>query len=319
MNKQMNNMNKPLNNKNNKHIKSAKNNKPLGSTTYSKNKKVLDKMLREYQSFCKRYFGESTPIGSMTEERMNKLLEDEINKTNKNNPQNLDNLNNDTTLVDFSENNNDLDFDFEKDNLIAYLPDDLNFCENNRLGNHKNTKNDYKRRSKYLFKEEKKNEPKFEEEKNEIDEQIKEEEVKNKSEESYDDFENEDNLEEIREQKATIIQKVYVEKKIKNKERVYFGYDKSNNYILWIYIDKLDSINNIKNFEIKYYSMKDQKIKYINKDAKILLQVDCISKDEIKNNINNVIDKIINEINNLNEDKNNEEKVVDDNGEEYTF
>ena len=36
-------------------------------------------MLREYQTFCKKYFGESTPIGSMTEERMNKLLEDENN------------------------------------------------------------------------------------------------------------------------------------------------------------------------------------------------------------------------------------------------
>ena len=52
-------------------------NKPQGSTTYSKNKKSLEKMLREYQTFCKKYFGESTPIGSMTEERMNKLLEDE--------------------------------------------------------------------------------------------------------------------------------------------------------------------------------------------------------------------------------------------------
>ena len=193
MNKQMNNMNKPLNSNKNKYIKSAKNNKPLGSTTYSKNKKLLDKMLREYQSFCKRYFGESTPIGSMTEERMNKLLEDEMNKSNKNSLQNLDNLNNNATLVDFSDNNNDLDFDFEKENLIDLLPDDLNFCENNCLGNHKNTKNDYKRRSKYLFKE-KINEQKYEEEKN--DEQIKEEEAKNKSEESYDDFDNEDNLEE---------------------------------------------------------------------------------------------------------------------------
>ena len=70
----MNNMNKSSNNHNNKYIKSAKDNKPLGSTTYYKNKKLLGKMLREYQSFCKRYFGESTPIGSMSEERMNKLL-----------------------------------------------------------------------------------------------------------------------------------------------------------------------------------------------------------------------------------------------------
>ena len=62
-------------------------------------------MLREYQSSCKRYFCESIPIVSMTEERMNKLLEDEMNKTDKNNLQNLDNLNNDIKLVDFSEKN----------------------------------------------------------------------------------------------------------------------------------------------------------------------------------------------------------------------
>ena len=317
----MNSMNKPLNNNNNnKYIKSVKNNKPLGSTTYSKNKKVLDKMLREYQSFCKRYFGESTPIGSMTEERMNKLLEDEIHKTNKNNPQNLDNLNNDTTLVDFSENNNDLDFDFEKENLIAYLPEDLNFCENNRLGNHKNTKNDYNRRSKYLFHQEQKEE-KIEEEKKveEKKEQIKDEEEKNKSEESYNDFENEENLEELKNHKATIIQRAFIkakEKKLKKKERLFLGYDQSNNFILWIYIE---ANNNVKNLDIKYYSMKDQKIKIIKKDVKNLLQVESISKDDIKKNMNNIIDKIISEINNLSQDKNDEEKVVDDNGEEYTF
>jgi hypothetical protein len=322
MNKQMNNMNKPLNNNKNKnkYMENSKNNKPLGSTAYSKNKKLLDKMLREYQSFCKRYFGESTPIGSMTEERMNKLLEDEVNKTN-NNPQNLlENSNNNETIVDFFENNNDLEFDFDKENLMDFLPDDLNFCENNRLGNHKNTKNDYNRRSKYLFHQEQKEE-KIEEEKKveEKKEQIKDEEEKNKSEESYNDFENEDNLEELKNQKATIIQRAFIkskEKKLKNKERLFFGYDQSNNYILWIYIE---TNNNIKNLDIKYYSMKDQKIKIIKKDVKNLLQVESISKDDVKKNINNIIDKIISEISNLSEDKNDEEKVVDDNGEEYTF
>ena len=40
----------------------------------------MEKMLREYQTFCKKYFGESTPIGSMTEERMNKLFKFNKNK-----------------------------------------------------------------------------------------------------------------------------------------------------------------------------------------------------------------------------------------------
>jgi hypothetical protein len=35
--------------------------------------------------------------------------------------------------------------------------------------------------------------------------------------------------------------------------------------------------------------------------------------------MNNIIDKIKKEINILYEDKNNEDKVADDNGEEYTF
>ena len=84
MNKQKNNLNQPLNIKSNRYKReNSKDNKPVGSTIYSKNKKVLDQMLREYQSFCKKYFWESTPIGSMTEERMNRLLEGQ-NKTKKN-------------------------------------------------------------------------------------------------------------------------------------------------------------------------------------------------------------------------------------------
>ena len=72
-------MNKYQNSTKNKYKENTKMNsgKIMGSSTYSKNKKSLEKMLREYQTFCKKYFGESTPIGSMTEERMNKLLEDE--------------------------------------------------------------------------------------------------------------------------------------------------------------------------------------------------------------------------------------------------
>lgn len=351
-----NNLNQPLNNNKNKFIENSKNNKPLGSTTYSKNKKLLDKMLRDYQSFCKKYFGESTPIGSMTEERMNKLLEDEENKINKNKPNNallVNSNNNNQQFFDIFEDNNDTEFDFEKDNLINFIPDDLNFSNNDRLGNHKNTKNDYNRRNKNLFKEEKEEEHKKctdkikeeEEEKKDIKNDIKKEEkVKevneednmNKSEEGYDDFENEDAVEDVKDQKARIIQKIFKSRKYKNKERIYFGYDKTNNYIIWIYIDKFDSNGKIKNIEIKSYSINEKNNLTFKKEIKDLLEVDSISKEEIKKNMNKIIDKFdkilknkeddikSNELdhknnNNMNKENNDEEKVVDDDGEEYTF
>ena len=345
-----NNLNQPLNNNKNKFIENSKNNKPLGSATYSKNKKLLDKMLRDYQSFCKKYFGESTPIGSMTEERMNKLLEDEENKINKNKPNNNSN-NNNQQFFDIFGDNNDTEFDFEKENLINFIPDDLNFSNNDRLGNHKNTKNDYNRRNKNLFKEEKeekKSKDKIEEEEEKKDiknDKKKEEKVKevneednmNKSEEGYDDFENEDDVEEVKNQKARIIQRVFKSRKDKNKERIYFGYDKTNNYIIWIFIDKLDSNGKIKNIEIKSYSINEKNNLSFKKDIKDLLEVDSISKEEIKESMNKIIDKFdkivknkeddikSNELdqknnnNNMNKENNDEEKVVDDDGEEYTF
>ena len=345
-----NNLNQPLNNNKNKFIENSKNNKPLGSATYSKNKKLLDKMLRDYQSFCKKYFGESTPIGSMTEERMNKLLEDEENKINKNKPNNNSN-NNNQQFFDIFGDNNDTEFDFEKENLINFIPDDLNFSNNDRLGNHKNTKNDYNRRNKNLFKEEKeekKRKDKIEEEEEKKDiknDKKKEEKVKevneednmNKSEEGYDDFENEDDVEEVKNQKARIIQGVFKSRKYKNKERIYFGYDKTNNYIIWIFIDKLDSNGKIKNIEIKSYSINEKNNLSFKKDIKDLLEVDSISKEEIKESMNKIIDKFdkivknkeddikSNELdqknnnNNMNKENNDEEKVVDDDGEEYTF
>ena len=345
-----NNLNQPLNNNKNKFIENSKNNKPLGSATYSKNKKLLDKMLRDYQSFCKKYFGESTPIGSITEERMNKLLEDEENKINKNKPNNNSN-NNNQQFFDIFGDNNDTEFDFEKENLINFIPDDLNFSNNDRLGNHKNTKNDYNRRNKNLFKEEKeekKSKDKIEEEEEKKDiknDKKKEEKVKdvneednmNKSEEGYDDFENEDDVEEVKNQKARIIQRVFKSRKDKNKERIYFGYDKTNNYIIWIFIDKFDSNGKVKNIEIKSYSINEKNNLSFKKDIKDLLEVDSISKEEIKKNMNKIIDKFdkivknkeddikSNELdqknnnNNMNKENNDEEKVVDDDGEEYTF
>ena len=145
-----NQMNKQQNIQKNKYKENSKinsNNKVIGSSTYSKNKKSLEKMLREYQTFCKKYFGESTPIGSMTEERMNKLLEDENNiKDNKN----LLEEDKHHFLESLKDNNKD---NFNCEEICDSLPLDLVYNDNNILGNHKNNKNDYKQRNKILFKE----------------------------------------------------------------------------------------------------------------------------------------------------------------------
>ena len=324
MNKQKNNLNHPLNKQANKFKEISKDNKSLASTAYSKNKKALDQMLREYQSFCKKYFGESTPIGSMTEERMNKLLEDQENKINQN--QKIINFENEQffdIFKDKDEINENEEF-LENNNILDELPNDLPYCQNNRLGNHKNTKNDYERRNKILFKENveiKEKEIKKEEEKND------------KNEDEYDDFEKEENIEDIKNGKARIIQKIYRKGKIKNKERIYFGYDKSKNNILWIYSDKIDSDKNINSIIIKCFNIIQKNEFIIKKNIKELLNLDSISKEKIQEKIEDIIGKLDNlfqqkESNNKNKTKKNdnnelnkynEEKVVDEDGEEYTF
>ena len=337
MNKQK-NINQPLNPKINKFKEISKDNKALGSTAYSKNKKQLDQMLREYQSFCKKYFGESTPIGSMIEERVNKLLEDQENNTNlkKNCVQN-DNFN-DQFFDILKENDeiyeNELYFLGNK-NILDDIPNDFPYSEIDRLGNHKNTKNDYNRRSNLLFKTKEKKENKAEDKKEEKEIKDKKEDIinDNKKDEEYDDFEHEENIEEIKNKKAILIQKIYRNKKIKNKEKLYFGYDNSKNNDLWIFANKFDSKDNIKSIIIKCFNINKKKEFTFNQDIKDLLNVDFISKEEIKKNMSNIIDKIggmlekneINE-NKLNEKINNElnnkkenNKELEDEDEEYTF
>ncbi len=248
MKKQKNNLNQPLNIKNNKFKENSKYSKPLGSTIYSKNKKALDQMLREYQSFCKKQFGESIPIGSMTLERMNKLLEEQNNNASKKQNNLLQNENKEKFFDIFNENDKFIEseeFFLGTKNILDEIPDDLIFNENNCLGKNKNSKNDYNRRNKNLFKEK---EQIKEEEKNAKNE---EKEEKRNEDDGYDDFENEENLEEIKTEKAKKIQKVFRNKKINNKEKIYCGYDKSKNYILWIFADKSESKDSIKTIEIK--------------------------------------------------------------------
>ena len=284
--------------------------KIMGSSTYSKNKKSLEKMLREYQTFCKKYFGESTPIGSMTEERMNKLLEDENNIKEKNLLEEdkqhfLD------TLEDNCKDN------FNNEEICDTIPIDLIYNENNLLGNHKNNKNDYKQRNKILFNQVSKGENM---DNNILKEKITEKEETEKTEnvnKEYDDFEKKEEN---------------IETEEKNKVLIYSGYDKEKLNILKIYIDDKDDNDKINKIEVKKNSIKDNKNKFYELEIINLLKLKSISKEEInkylediidkveiiiKNDINNSFDNIINE--NENKSVKEEEKVLDEDGEEYTF
>ena len=292
-----NQMNKYQNSTKNKYKENTKMNsgKIMGSSIYSKNKKSLEKMLREYQTFCKKYFGESTPIGSMTEERMNKLLEDENNIKEKH----LLEEDKQHFLDTLEDNNKD---DFNNEEICDTLPMDLLYNENNILGNHKNNKNDYKQRNKIISKEK----------------IIEKEETDNENKE-YDDFEKkEDNID--------------TEEEYKNQEIIYSGYDKEKLHILKIYIDSQEDNDKISKLNIKKHNIKENTNKSFQIKIKNLLKIESISKEEIYKTLDDIVDKIEimlkNDINKSFEDNNNEnknknekeeEKVLDDDGEEYTF
>ena len=140
-------------------------NQPYGSSVYSKNKNNLDKMMRDYQLFVKKYLGENTPISSMKDERMNKLWEDENNKNNQ--YLFLDEQNN-NEFMKILKNNNDLDFGDEDISIQLPSEEEFLYSLDDKLGNHKNNKNDYNRRKKLLFKDEEKNEEIVEEKKEEV-------------------------------------------------------------------------------------------------------------------------------------------------------
>ena len=138
------------------------NNNIYGSSVYSKNKKDLNKMMREYQMFVKQYLGETTPISCMTEERMNIILEDDNNKKKI-----IDEEKNNIEFQKILKNNKDLEFGDEDIFIQLPLEEEFFYCEFNKLGNNKNNKNDYIRREKLLFKndenENEEKEPKKEE------------------------------------------------------------------------------------------------------------------------------------------------------------
>ena len=143
-------------------------------------------------------------------------------------------------------------------------------------------------------------------------------------------------MDDIKDKNAKEIQRIYREKKYVKKERIYFGFDKEKLNILKIYIDEKDDNGNIQKLDINIYSINENKNKYIKIAISNLLKVAQISKEELLKNLEETVDKInamiknenmieqnakeTDKINNKKNDKNDEEeKVLDEDGEEYTF
>ena len=341
-------------------------NRPLGSTIYSQNKKNLDKMLRDYQNFCKKYFGESTPIGAISEERMNKILEDDEGET-KFNKINYNDINNNycnNVKKNTVNKNYIINFDFLKDDIYNFSneknriqnTENLNspefiFSKINKLGYHKNDKNDYIRRTKKvnnINEKELKQEEKTKEEKNnkKVEKNIKEKEKekenekekvkekekikekeKEKEEDSeeneYNDFEEDDSIK--KEKGAVKIQEFFKSQKCPKRirDRIFFGNDSKNEFIIWIYIDKINSkTNEIKSLFIKKFSLVDHESEFMRKDVNTLLNKNFVSKEELSKNISNIIDKILGretkkDNEEINKEKEENQKEEDD--EDYSF
>ena len=269
------------------------NNKPFTSSEYSKNKKNLNKMIRDYQIFVKKYLGDTTPIASMTEERMNRLLEDE----ESNNKIILDDENN-KEFQKLLKNNKDLDFGEEE--FLIQLPSDEEFIysENDKLGNHKNNKNDYSRREKLLFKKEEK--PK-EEEIQKVEEKPKPESIVENSNSNENtkkiekppeepDPEELQYLEEKKEKSAQKIQEMF-RSKMKG-EKLYIGFDDSENIVLKIYVNEYDKDKKVKSLKIYSYFLDQKKELTLDKTIKELLGVNSLSVNGVKKVMDKIIERV---------------------------
>ena len=269
------------------------NNKPFTSSEYSKNKKNLNKMIRDYQIFVKKYLGDATPIASMTEERMNRLLEDE----ESNNKIILDDENN-KEFQKLLKNNKDLDFGEEE--FLIQLPSDEEFIysENDKLGNHKNNKNDYSRREKLLFKKEEK--PK-EEEIQKVEEKPKPESIVENSNSDENtkkiekppeepDPEELQYMEEKKEKSAQKIQEMF-RSKMKG-EKLYIGFDDSENIVLKIYVNEYDKDKKVKSLKIYSYFLDQKKELTLDKTIKELLGVNSLSVNGVKKVMDKIIERV---------------------------
>lgn len=128
-----------------------------------------------------------------------------------------------------------------------------------------------------------------------LKESDKENNINNKSNTIFDDETNKKINDEVNEQKVTKIQIAFRRYCANRKDRIYVGYDKSNNYIISIYINKRTDLVEffVNSLDFKIYSLETQELKYVNKDIKDLLNTNSISKSQIKNVIPDLIEKVL--------------------------
>jgi len=114
-------------------------------------KKNLEEKYKDYQKFVKKFFGNLNPRDYMPEERMEEILE-EKDKNNFDQNKIMQNEKNYLIYEKVLMNNKDCSFSNEEIEVQMPSADKFTFCENNRLGKHKNNKNDYNKRKKKLEK-----------------------------------------------------------------------------------------------------------------------------------------------------------------------
>ena len=317
-----------------------KQNKNTNKNKIKKDKENLNKMLKDYQNFCQKFFGNSTLISSM--ERMNNIIEEENLEENDENENKIKNNSNEDLNKEFSLTmikNDDYDFCFNV-NFDSNFEKFFKLSNKNFLGFEKNDKNDYERRLKKISKKNNKNNIKNNEKNddknnnknnNKNDNKNNNKNNNNKNEnsiENYNDFENEENdkffdentdklINEINKaEQATKIQIYFKSQKCPklNKDKIFFGFDKSKKFIIWIFIDKISDFKNkdsiIFSLAFKIYSFETKILTYEKHKIKDLLNIDSINKNKINDKIEIIINKVLKEKNNKN--KKNKENSFED-------
>ena len=317
--------------------KKKQNKNIINKNKIKKDKENLNKMLKDYQNFCQKFFGNSTLISSM--ERMNQIIEEE--NFEENDEENEKNNNNNNNNKNFIKNNS---IDDKESSLTMIKNDDYDFCFNvsfdtnfenfiklsnkNFLGFEKNDKNDYERRLKKISK--KNNEKNSKKKTNEKINEKKNIQNENSLENEYNDFENEENenffdentnklINEIHKtEQATKIQIYFKSQKCpkRNKDKIFFGFDKTKKFIIWIFIDKISNFKNkdaiIFSLAFKIYSFETKILTYEKYKIKDLLMIDSINKNKINEKIDTIINKVLKEKKNKNNNNKNKENSFED-------
>ena len=293
------------------------------SSNWSGSSKVdLNNKLKEYHNFCQKYLGNTTPIASIPEKKFDQIIDYEEESQPNIIPNPMQILDND-----------DLDFTWEKnteDILGSFLKTPgLSLPDTHKIGFEKNSKADYAHRlqrgqtthqpQNQVQEEEENYEDDFnyqeeKEEKKESKTTPKEEESgKNESKEKsktskenpgqiFDEKTHKIINDQAKNVEATKIQVYFRQQKCPKRlrDRVYFGYDKTSKYIVWVYIDKKEPKDAKEKYEVKslffkIYSLENKVMTVERKTIKDLLSNDSVNIDQLNKEIPDILEKVLNQ------------------------